>query len=358
MITDNRAFDALMNNPVYAVMGEELVRGVAASYVLNQYRQNELIFAEGDFADRMYILVSGEVAITRHMGLGERKLKSLFRGDWFGEMGLITHDPRAASARAITQVECLELTSSRFTTLLETNLQYSQHISRVLIKRIKETEKNADHYILQAYKSLLFSLSNLAEARSTETGAHLFKVREYCKLLAEKLSQHPLYHSVISPLFIENIYIVSPVHDIGKVAIPDAILHKADKLTEAESKIMQSHTWKGGNVMLKLMNEIQFPTFEMAYNVVIGHHERYDGQGYPNGLKGDEIPLEARIMSLADVFDALRSKRSYKPEYEKQKVYKLIAQQRGKFFDPFICDILLDNFEEFEAIYQKYSTHC
>ena len=257
---------------MYTTLGEEAVREIACSYTLSRYKQNELIFCEGDFADRMYILVSGKVSISRHMGMGERTLKLLYKGDWFGEMGLITHDARSASAIAVTDIECLELTSDRFTTLIETNLQYSQHISRVLIERIKHTEQNADRHILQAYKSLLFSLSDLAETRSTETGAHLLRVREYCKLLAEKLSFQPHYRNIITPLFIENIYIVSPVHDIGKVAIPDAILHKTEELTEEETRIMQSHTWKGANVMLKLLNDIQFPTFEMAYNVVIGHH--------------------------------------------------------------------------------------
>ena len=353
-MADTSVFNSLMNLPMYSSLGEETIRAVSSSYSLNKYQRDEIIFAEGDFADRMYILVSGEVCIFRRMGMGERKLKSLQQGDWFGEMGLITHEARSASAQAVTDIECLELTSERFTLLLDSDLHYSQHISRVLIERIKHTEESADQYILQAYKSLLFSLSNLAETRSMETGSHLLRVREYCKLLAEKLSQHPVYQDIITPLFIENIYIVSPVHDIGKVAIPDAILHKREKLTAAEAITMQSHTWKGGNVMLKLMSDIKFPTFEMAYNVVISHHERYDGHGYPNGLKGDEIPLEARIMSLADVFDALRSKRSYKPEYEKQKVYELILKERGQFFDPLICDTLLDNFEEFELIYQKY----
>ncbi len=353
-MTNNSVFNALMKLPMYASLGLDTVREVSKSYELNNYPHNKLIFAQGDFSDRMFILISGEVAITRRMGIGERKLKLLQEGDWFGEMGIITHDVRSASARAVTDVVCLELTLDRFSALLETNLEYSQHISRVLIQRIKDTEISADYYILQAYESLLFSLSNLAEARSMETGAHLHRVRDYCKLLAEKLSRHPLYEEKISPFFIENIYIVSPVHDIGKVAIPDAILHKKEKLTAEETLIMQSHTWKGANVMLKLMNDIKFPTFEMAYNVVIGHHERYDGRGYPLGLKGSKIPLEARIMSLADVFDALRSKRSYKPEYEKQKVYEMILNERGKFFDPLICDTLLDSIDEFESIYQTY----
>ncbi len=325
------------------------------SYEIVNYASGDIIFTEGATSDKMFILISGEVAITQHIGVGERALKQLEIGECFGEMGLITGEVRSATALAKSDVKSLVLSENNFNDLLDNHPKFSKSFLKLLVKRINHSEETSNNYILDAYHNVLFSLSNLAEARDNETGSHLFRVREYCKKLSQELSKHSKFQEVITPSFIENIYIVSPIHDIGKVAIPDNILLKPGKLDADEFTIMKQHAKHGGDILRKLMEEIDFPTFKMAYNVANSHHERFDGKGYPDGLKGNEIPIEARIMTVSDVFDALLSKRVYKPAFDKEQVREIVEQENGGLFDPMIAGILLDNFDEFIGIYQKFA---
>jgi len=347
--------DVLKISNLSLFMSEDELALLVDSYEMTQHNEGDVIFKEGEPSDKMFILISGEVEITQHMGAGERELTMLNMGECFGEMGLITEEERSATAVAKTNVLSLVLTDKKFNELLDTYPKFSKSFLQLLVQRIKHSEKIANNYILDAYHNVLFSLSNLAEARDNETGSHLFRVREYCKRLAQELSQQEQYQEIITPLFIENIYIVSPIHDIGKVAIADNILLKPGKLDKEEFSIMKLHAQYGGDILCKLMEEIDFPTFRMAYNVANHHHERFDGGGYPDGLKGEAIPIEARIMTVADVFDALLSKRVYKPAFDEIQVREIIEEENGRLFDPLLANILLDNFDEFIAIYKEYA---
>ncbi|MCW8930948.1 MAG: cyclic nucleotide-binding domain-containing protein [Gammaproteobacteria bacterium] len=336
-------------------MSDDELALLVDSYEMISYSSGSVIFSEGDISEKMFILVSGMVEITQHMGVGERELKILNIGECFGEMGLITGETRSASALAKTDVQTLALSHEKFNNLLDNHPKFSKSFLKLLVERIKHSEQTSNNYILDAYHTVLLSLSNLAEARDNETGSHLFRVREYCKKLAQELSIQGYFQDTITPLFIENIYIVSPIHDIGKVAIADNILLKPGKLDEDEFSIMKKHAKYGGDILNKLMEEIDFPTFKMAYNVANHHHERFDGSGYPDGLKGNDIPLEARIMTVSDVFDALLTKRVYKPAFDQETVKKIVQEENGRLFDPIIAGILLDQFDEFIAIYEKYA---
>jgi len=342
-------------NELFSNFTQEKLNDIARFFVLVDFDPGQVVFCEGDSAQEMYIVVSGEILISRSMGAGQRELKRMFPGDVFGEMALISNSPRSASAFAKSKSCCLGINKEDFFEILDNDRDFERHITQIIIKRIKNTEENANRYILKAYDTLLFSLANLTELRDNETGSHLLRVRHYCRLLAEKLSCHPHFESDIDPLFIENIFIVSPMHDIGKVAIPDAVMLKSGKLSDAEFALMQQHSSVGAGVMKKLLDEISFPTFAMGYNITLYHHERYDGSGYPVGLKGEDIPLEARIMSLADVFDALLSKRVYKPAFSFAQVVSIFREERGKQFDPLITDVMLASIEEFREIYLEYS---
>ncbi|MGC9328405.1 MAG: HD-GYP domain-containing protein, partial [Candidatus Hinthialibacter sp.] len=183
---------------------------------------------------------------------------------------------------------------------------------------------------------------------------HLHRVREYCSLLASILAQRSKFQTLITPVFIENIYIVSPLHDIGKVAIPDGILLKPGKLTRDEFEIIKQHSIIGGESIARVLEYCDNETFRMAYNIVRHHHERYDGNGYPDGLKGEEIPLEARIVTIADYYDAILSKRSYKQPFTYDQAAEEIRNQSGIFFDPDIADVMLAHLDQFESIHQKY----
>ena len=181
----------------------------------------------------------------------------------------------------------------------------------------------------------IFALARLAESRDQETGEHLERVRSYCDILTRDLKQQPQFQDRIDDKFIQLIYETSPLHDIGKVAVPDSILLKPGRLTDAEFEIMKTHTIRGAETIAAMRDEFPNACFlNMAHDVILSHHEKFDGSGYPNGLSGHQIPLCARIMAVADVYDALTSVRVYKPAFDHEKAKSIIVGDSGTHFDP------------------------
>jgi PAS domain S-box-containing protein len=196
--------------------------------------------------------------------------------------------------------------------------------------------------IIETQKELICILGEVVEGRSRETGMHIKRVAKISKLLAVKLG--------LSEEYAEMIRVTAPMHDIGKVGIPDDILHKPGKLTEAEYEVMKQHAYLGFD-MLKGLDR---PLVKMAAQIAHQHHERFDGTGYPLGLKGDDISIEGRIVSLVDVFDALGARRSYKTPWSDEEIIKYIKSQSGKHFDPELVDLFLHNYAEISAIRDKF----
>ncbi|MCL1144325.1 DUF3369 domain-containing protein [Shewanella gaetbuli] len=192
--------------------------------------------------------------------------------------------------------------------------------------------------VQQTQKELILIIGDAIEQRSKETGAHVRRVALMSELLAEKLGQ--------SSEFIETIRHAAPLHDVGKIGIPESILHKPGKLTPEEWEIMKTHAEKGYNLLADSNRIIA----KMGARIAYTHHERWDGDGYPRGISGEEIPLEGRIMAIVDVIDALLSKRSYKPAWPAEKVIEYVLEQSGKQFDPNICEASLALMERFVAI--------
>lgn len=204
---------------------------------------------------------------------------------------------------------------------------------------------------MQARDLTIFALAKLAESRDCETGAHLDRVRNYVRVLAQYLSTLPAYQSQINAGYVELIYLTSPLHDIGKVAIPDSILLKPGKLTVDEFEIMKTHATIGAQTLdavLRYNPEAEF--LSMAMDIAYAHHEKFDGSGYPRGLVGEDIPLAARIVALADVFDALTCKRVYKAAFAHAKVKQIILDGAGKHFDPALVQAFLVLEEQFIRI--------
>jgi putative two-component system response regulator len=193
--------------------------------------------------------------------------------------------------------------------------------------------------IARSHMSTIFAMSKLAESRDDDTGKHLERVQIYARALAVKLAGNPKFAAKIDSLFIDNTYHATPLHDIGKVAIPDAILCKPGKLTDEEFAIMKTHTLRGFETLQSVAEHHQRNSFiTMGIGIARSHHERWDGRGYPDGIAGEDIPLPARIMSVADVYDALTSERCYKPAFPHAKSAGIILEGRGTQFDPDVVD--------------------
>lgn len=207
--------------------------------------------------------------------------------------------------------------------------------------------------ISSAQLATIFAMSKLAESRDNETGEHLERMREYCKVLAMRLAQLEKYQRVIDEDFIEAIYAASPLHDIGKVGIPDHILLKPGKLDPAEWEIMKTHAVIGG-LTLRAVNEQHPGNFliRMGIDIAEAHHEKWDGSGYPHGLCGESIPIAARILALGDVYDALTSKRCYKKAFSHEDARQIIVEGSGHHFDPEVVDTFLNIESEFIRIRQ------
>jgi putative two-component system response regulator len=202
----------------------------------------------------------------------------------------------------------------------------------------------------------IFALAQLAESRDQETGAHVDRLREYSRVLAEHLSHEKKFADQVNGDFIELIYMTSPLHDIGKVGIPDEILLKAGPLTAGEFNIMKQHSVSGSMTLDAAIYEYPEAKYLcMARDIARSHHERYDGTGYPDGLVGETIPLCARIVALADVYDALTTRHVYRPAFTHEKAHEIILEGRGTQFDPDVVDAYVANEDRFIEIYEHYA---
>lgn len=203
----------------------------------------------------------------------------------------------------------------------------------------------------QARDSVVMALAKLAEHRDDDTGRHLDRMTQYCVVLAEQLRANDEFVEEINDEFIANLHKAAPLHDIGKVAVPDSILLKPGRLTPEEMAVMRRHVTAGAETLRSILAESPDSRFlQMAVEIAEGHHEWYDGKGYPKGVAGERIPLSARIAALADVYDALTTRRVYKEPIPHHEAAHIIISQSGEQFDPRIVDAFMFNFQEFERL--------
>ncbi|MCB2183951.1 MAG: response regulator [Desulfobulbaceae bacterium] len=203
---------------------------------------------------------------------------------------------------------------------------------------------------------VIFSLAKLSESRDPETGNHLERIRHYSKELAQALADMRSPSHKINNIFIENIFLTSPLHDIGKVGIPDSILMKPGRLEPDEFEKMKEHCQIGHMTLFEALKKYPRTDYlQMGAEIALCHHEKFNGTGYPKGLSARQIPLAARIVSLADVYDALVSKRVYKDAFSHNKAKEIIIEERGKHFDPQVVDAFLACEDKFLQIRQKFS---
>lgn len=238
--------------------------------------------------------------------------------------------------------------------LYDRDLEYRQ-VLEDYNEQLQERVDMQVREITSAQMAAIFATSKLAESKDPETGAHLERLRMFCKIIAGYLAQDTNYQNTVTENFIDCIYAASPLHDIGKVGIPDSILLKPGKLTDSEWEIMRCHTIIGANTLRAVAQKHPGNSFiRMGIEIAESHHEKWDGSGYPFGLKGEAIPLAARILSLADVYDALTSVRCYKDAYSHERSRGIIVEGTGKHFDPRIVEAFLACEREFMHVRQEY----
>ena len=196
--------------------------------------------------------------------------------------------------------------------------------------------------IEETQKEVVFTMGAIGETRSKETGNHVKRVAEYSKILALKYG--------LSEYDVELLRQASPMHDIGKVGIADNILNKPARFTPEEFEIMKTHSSLG----YEMLKSSQRPLLKLAATVAYQHHEKWDGSGYPQGLKGEQIDIAGRITAIADVFDALESHRCYKEAWADEKIFTLFKEEKGKHFDPKLVDIFFENLDEFLKIRDSF----
>lgn len=216
----------------------------------------------------------------------------------------------------------------------------------LLVSKIHQTLhtlKAQNAAMLEMQNQLVTGFSNLVESRDKSTGEHVLRTREYVRMIAEELKRQGNYVAELTPETIRKYVMAAPLHDTGKLAVPDAILHKESSLSEEEYEIIKQHTTEGYRLVTENLSNLEDAELLQAIqHTVLYHHERWDGTGYPEGRRGTEIPLCARIMAAADALDALLSERCYKKSMDVEETFAIFEQQKGSYFEPCIVDAVLN----------------
>ena len=234
--------------------------------------------------------------------------------------------------------------------LLKQNEAYRLNLEKMVKAQTRE--------ILETRDLSLITLAKLAESRDNDTGLHLERMSEYSRRLAEQVARAGSYGDLVTDDFIHQLHRSSPLHDIGKVGIPDAILLKPAALTGPEIAVMQQHTTIGGDTLRSVIETHRGHTFlVMAMEIAYSHHERWDGGGYPHGLSESKIPIAARIVTLADAYDAITSERPYKQAFDHEEAVRRITADRGLHFDPVLVDAFLECHQDFQSIKERINAN-
>ncbi|MBN1545417.1 MAG: response regulator [Syntrophaceae bacterium] len=224
--------------------------------------------------------------------------------------------------------------------------RYNLYLEDLVREKVQE--------ISNSQLATILALSKLAESRDDVTGQHIERTRNFCKIIAEELRQTYRYAEEVSESFVETIFHAAPLHDIGKVGVPDGFLLKADRLTTEEFEVLKSHALIGARTLQTVHDQYpQNAIITMGISLARSHHEKWNGSGYPDGLRGEDIPLSARIMAVADVYDGLRSKRLYKDALTHEESRRIILEESGTQFDPAVVDAFEAHEAEIADVYQR-----
>ncbi len=249
----------------------------------------------------------------------------------------------------VVMIVCMILCTNMTSRLENYKNQLEIEVERKQRQLIKHNRK-----MLAMQDNIIIGMANLIESRDGDTGGHIKRTSKYVELLARKVQSEGYFADIVTDDYIELLTKAAPMHDIGKISVPDNILRKPGKLTDEEFDCMKQHTSKGKEIIYNILGNIEEQEYiEIAAQIVSGHHEKWDGSGYPEGLKGEQIPLCARIMAVADVFDALISKRCYKEPFAADKAFEIIEASGGSHFDPQLAKFFIDMRADIESVIRE-----
>ncbi len=342
--------DMLRKTPLLSAAPDELLVQMAAHTVEKRFTRGDFIFHDGDPSRSLYLITQGEVDIVKITDGNEVLIDHFTAGEPVGEMGLLDDLPRSASARAASdEVVLLELDKTDVLAPLQSQPQVLYETVKVFSMRLRrnsaEIQKryvallDANRRLHASYEATLLALSHALDLRDQETEGHSQRVTGYSLVIAK--SMH------LDDDIREALRLGALLHDIGKIGVSDAILRKPGKLTDEEWLEMRNHpTWGK-----RIIEDVEF--LQRAINVVYSHHERWDGRGYPQGLRGDSIPLGARIFAVADVYDALTTHRPYKRAWLPETARETIVKDAGAAFDPQVVDAFARCFLEIVDVMRR-----
>lgn len=333
--------------------------GSCVAYIGVDAQMQDIVFDSLSYMIRLLSLMlwAGTITTTYVLLLADKKvilpMNQLMKAE--KNFAFAGDEKRSSTSKEINalQIHTGDEIEALYLALRKLTVDYDSYINSLRNISAQLEQKNED--ILRLQDNMIVSFSKLAESRDMDTGAHIVRTSAYVKLIAQTMAEKGLHQDVLTPHFIEMLEKSAPLHDIGKICIPDRILNKPGKLTPEEFEIMKMHSVYGGEIVRDALHGVsEQNSLSFAVNIALYHHERWDGAGYPEGLKGEKIPLCARIMALADVYDALISKRCYKEAMPTGKAEEIIRSESGTHFDPQIVDVFLSVKDKFAEIARRY----
>ncbi|MGH3442029.1 MAG: HD-GYP domain-containing protein [Nitriliruptorales bacterium] len=340
----------LARSEVLRALPEDALQNLATRARQREFEAGAVIVREGEEGRSLHVLVSG-VARAVHPsddGSAEVALRTMRPGEVFGELAVLDPATRSASVLAVSACRTIEVaaadlertfdsypgTARRMLGALARSLTYAREEVQRHNLLLEERVADRTREVRETQLEVLRRLGQAVEMRDAETGSHILRMSRYAEALARAIG--------LTPAECDLVLNAAPMHDIGKIGVPDAVLLKPGALSGEEWAIMQSHTVVGARMLEGSTSRL----IQEAGRIALNHHERWDGEGYPNGVAGEDIPLSARICSISDVFDALTSERPYKDEWPVERAVEEIEAQRGKMFDPVLVDVFKDALPE------------
>jgi HD-GYP domain-containing protein (c-di-GMP phosphodiesterase class II) len=338
---------------LFSTLTPESLEELAAGAEVRNYAAGQFIFKEGDPGESLHVVRSGLIRIVRSHD-PETTLQTLGPGKTFGELAVFDPAPRSATALAVDASETLELHRAELERILDRDPQATRRILGTMARSLTMARERVVHHnqildqkvaertkeLRETQLEVIRRLGQAAEFRDDDTGLHITRMSRFCAKLAATAG----FTQADCELLLE----AAPMHDIGKIGIPDRILLKPGKLEDEEFDIMKTHTTIGS----ELLSGSSSPVMQLAQIIALNHHEKWNGRGYPRGLKGEDIPLVARICSICDVFDALCSERPYKKPWDPGDALRLIEEQAGNDFDPHLAKLFLEISEEIVRMFR------